>query len=307
MNPKVSINLCCYNSEPFLRDTLESIINQTYEDWELVIINDGSTDSTEAIVKEYIEKGYPIVYHYQKNHGLGYSRNEALKRSSGEFIAFIDHDDMWLPYKLEKQVAIFKHHEDIDFIYSNYFILDKKKRKAHIGNQPCGFVFEQFLHQYPVGIMTVLLRKKVLNKMTEYFDVKLNLCEEYDFFMRVLINSKAYYIDDVLAVYRIHPNMLSLRFRENYVNEWDYVSAKLKKLGININAKSFEAHEIEMSYLKARIKMSQGDLKEAIGYLKQYKFHNHKFLILYLAAHLPKTLWFLLEPLWRSDIFFRKL
>ena len=105
--PTVSINLCCYNGEKYLREALDSIINQTYKDWELVIINDGSKDSTESIIYEYIKQGYPIVYHYQENHGLGYSRNEALKRSHGEYVAFIDHDDVWMPEKLEKQIPLF--------------------------------------------------------------------------------------------------------------------------------------------------------------------------------------------------------
>ena len=81
MSQKVSINLCCYNSEKYLKETLDSIVKQTYKDWELVIINDGSCDSTESIIDHYIEQGHPIVYKYQKNQGLSSSRNEAIKLS----------------------------------------------------------------------------------------------------------------------------------------------------------------------------------------------------------------------------------
>ena len=122
MNPKVSINLCCYNSEKYLRETLDSIVKQTYKDWELIIINDGSSDSTEAIIYEYIKQGYPIAYHYQRNKGLAFSRNKALELSQGKYVAFIDHDDLWLPDKLEKQASILEKRPEIDFLYGNYFI-----------------------------------------------------------------------------------------------------------------------------------------------------------------------------------------
>ena len=111
MNELVSINLCCYNGEAFLDETLHSICSQTYPNWELVIVNDGSTDGTEAIVEKYMNQGVPIIYHVQENQGLGASRNKALELSSGAFIAFIDQDDLWLPEKLEKQIMLFENPE----------------------------------------------------------------------------------------------------------------------------------------------------------------------------------------------------
>lgn len=309
MNPKVSINLCCYNSEKYLCETLDSIVNQTYKDWELIIINDGSSDSTESIIHEYIKQGYPIIYHYQENKGLGFSRNEALKRSRGEFIAFIDHDDIWLPEKLSMQVAFFKRNPEIDFLYSNFFMLDQGKSKKYLAYrklQPSGFVFEPFLYRYAVGILTVLVRKKVFDKLDGLFDDKLKLSEEYDVFMRILHDVKASYMAEPLAIYRIHSNMSSLCFIENYPDEIDYISEKLKKLDKNNPqkyAKAFKDQKVQLEYLKAKTKMAQGDLKKARNHLTQYKFFSHKFFILYCASHLPPSLWFFLRPLWQKGTF----
>ncbi len=108
MPPKVSINLCCYNGEKYLEETLQSIFLQKYKNWELVVVNDGSTDSTERIIRRHEAAGLPIVYHYQKNAGLGSARNKALQLSSGSYIALIDQDDIWLPEKPEKQVRDFE-------------------------------------------------------------------------------------------------------------------------------------------------------------------------------------------------------
>jgi glycosyltransferase involved in cell wall biosynthesis len=311
MPPTVSINLCCYNSEKYLRETLDSIVNQTYKDWELVIINDGSSDSTESIIQEYINQGYPIVYHYQKNSGLSYSRNEALKRSQGEYIAFIDHDDLWMPAKLEKQVLFFKSNSEIDFLYSNFYMMDQDKGKksvAHKKLQPSGFVFEHFLYRYPVGILTALVRKSAFDKLEELFDIRLKLSEEYDVFMRILYVSQASYIATPLAVYRIHSNMASLRFMERYPDELEYISFKLKNLDkINPNkyAKALQDQKIQLEYLRAKIAMAQGELINARNHLTPHKMSNLKFCLLYCATYMTPPLWFFLQPLWQKGLFRR--
>lgn len=312
MKPRVSINLCCYNSEKYLRETLDSIVSQTYEDWELVIINDGSSDSTESIVSEYIERGHPIVYHYQKNKGLAFSRNEALKRSQGEYIAFIDHDDLWMPEKLSKQVSFFESNPEVDFLYSNSFIMDPVKSKKYLAYrklQPSGYVFERFLCRYPVGILTVLVRRTAFEKLYELFDSNLKLSEEYDVFMRILYNAKAAYMAEPLAIYRVHSNMSSLRFKEKYPDEIEYVSEKLKRMiGTNLRKyeSSFKKHKIQLEYLKAKIKMAQGDLVGAHRHLVPYKLFSCKFFILYCISYLPRALWFFLQPIWQKGTF-RKL
>ena len=307
--PKVSINLCCYNSEKNLRETLESIVKQTYKDWELIIINDGSSDSTESIIYEYVNQGFPITYHCQENKGLGYSRNEALSRSQGEYIAFIDHDDIWVAGKLNRQVQFLDQNPEVDFLYSNFFMLDEGKNKQYLAftnPQPSGFVFEQFLYRYTVGVLTVLIRKKAFSKLNGLFDEKLRLAEEYDVFMRILHDAKAYYMSEPLAVYRIHPNMASLRFIENYPVEIVYVSEKLKQLDQNNPqkyAKAFKDQQIQLEYMKAKTKMAQGDFKEARTYLTRNKLFSPNHFFLYCATYLPLSLWFLLRPLWEKGTF----
>ena len=295
MNPKVSINLCCYNSEKYLKETLDSIVNQTYKDWELVIINDGSTDSTEAIVKEYIEKGYPIVYHYQKNHGLGYSRNEALKRSSGEFIAFIDHDDMWLPYKLEKQVEILKGDNDVDFVYSNYYCLKDGKQKVCFKRfNPEGNVFKKFLRQYPVALLTVMLNKSAIDRLGSLFDTNLKLSEEYELFMRILYHARVRYIHEPLAIYRLHPQMGSLKYIDRWPDEMDYILNKLRNIYPYFEKDCFDEIEYmkaKIGYYKARAMMVKSKRHAARALLKPYISLDYRFFFLYLMTYFPSSLW----------------
>ena len=96
-----SVMICCYNSEKYLCETIESVINQTYTNWEIVVINDGSSDDTEEIILNYKRKGIPIIYHKQENMGFAAARNKAVELAKSKWIAIIDHDDICMPTRLE--------------------------------------------------------------------------------------------------------------------------------------------------------------------------------------------------------------
>src|SRR5450631_4215512 len=106
---KVSIIMPVYNMEQFIRLAVDSVLSQTYLDYELVIIDDGSIDGSKSIAQEYINlfsPGITIIYHYQSNQGLACARNTGIAISSGEYIALLDPDDIWLPDRLEKEVEV---------------------------------------------------------------------------------------------------------------------------------------------------------------------------------------------------------
>ena len=230
MKPTVSINLCCYNSEKYLRETLDSIVNQTYKDWKLVIINDGSADSTESIIFEYINQGYPIIYHYQKNRGLGASRNEALKLSQGEYIAFIDHDDVWLPQKLEKQIPLFidpqvglvycgaLHFLDgTKFAYSTYDL----GLPAYRGN-----IFGNLLADYQLTLSTVIIRRSVLDGIP-WFPVEMVMAEELDLFLRIAYSWKVDYVLEPFVKYRVYEGNTAVKATESEYKEREEILKRL--------------------------------------------------------------------------------
>ncbi len=293
MNPKVSINLCCYNSEKYLRETVESIVTQTYKDWELIIINDGSSDSTEAIIYEYIKQGYLIIYYYQENKGLANSRNEALKRSKGEYIAFIDHDDIWLPGKLEKQIGLLENDQDISLVYSNYFWFNAKNTRKLVlkGSQSTGYVFEKFLYNYPVGILTAIIRRSSLDCLSGgFFDKNLNLCEEYDIFMRLAYKHKADYINEPLALYRIHQDMCSVKYRSKDPDETKYVLDKLLSLYPEIKDRYPDAlaHlNAHINIYYAKIELLNGNSAKARRIFSDYKLLNLKTTVIFIFTFFP--------------------
>ena len=135
-----SFVLCCYNSERFLSDTIKSINNQTFENWELVIIDDGSTDKTRNIVKKYQKKNRNISYYYKHNSGYADSRNLGTIKARGEWIVFIDHDDICMPKRLENQYKDIINNPDCVFFFSNAYLMnDKRSSKFSIYNNYSSF------------------------------------------------------------------------------------------------------------------------------------------------------------------------
>lgn len=232
MPPRVSINLCCYNSEKYLRETLDSIINQTYKDWELVIINDGSSDSTESIINEYVKQGYPIIYHYQDNKGLGYSRNEALKRSSGKYIAFIDHDDIWMPEKLKKQIPLFSINPKTAIVVSNAIQFNEKGDNAlYCKKKPqTGYIFKELLVNNFICLSTAVLRKRVLNDLDEWFDSRFRHIEEAELFTRIAFAWYLDYLDEPLVKNRIHKESSSYLSPDRSPKETEMMISKFMSL-----------------------------------------------------------------------------
>lgn len=208
MPPTVSINLCCYNSEKYLEETLQSIFAQTYTDWELVVVNDGSTDSTERIIRRHIADGRPIVYHSQANAGLGNARNKAVELSSGHFIALIDHDDVWRPEKLARQMPLLERQPAVGLVFSDCEIIDSRGQVSGTywqcwGKPYRGQVFADLLVNDFIPCLTAVLRKEVMTAVG-LFRRELAIAEDWDLFLRVARRYPVDFVDKPLAMYRIH-------------------------------------------------------------------------------------------------------
>ena len=205
--PKVSVNICCYNSERFIAETIESVLAQTYKDWELVIVNDGSTDSTEQIIRAYINQGWPITYHCQANAGLAAARNQALRLSKGEYIAFLDHDDLWVPKKLALQIPLMEGRDDVAVVYGNEATINGDGNvisERYTGFRPRdGNIFADLLIEGNfVDWQTVVIRRSVLDLVGGFRVYK--IAEDYDMLLRCAVDHTFVGMDYVLAQYRRH-------------------------------------------------------------------------------------------------------
>ena len=260
-----------------------------------MIVNDGSTDATGAIVNCHIAAGRPIVYIAQDNAGLSASRNEALRRSDGEFIAFLDHDDLWESRKLEKQVPLFDRNPRVGVVYSDSinFTADGYEYR-HFDRYPphSGMAFGALLRNYFLNLQTVMVRRRAIDALSEWFDPMLGLVEEADLFLRLARTWELDYIDEPLARWRLHAASTSRTRRDRFPDEMEHLLTKLCSTDPAILT-DFEgevsAFRLETVRLRARIAWEQGRRHDALRVLGPAQFGSwsafRDFVLFWSLSH----------------------
>ncbi|WP_406685338.1 glycosyltransferase family 2 protein [Seonamhaeicola sp. MEBiC1930] len=206
---KVSIITPTYNSERFIEDTIKSVINQTYKDWELIIIDDNSTDTTIEIVSRFSNRNSNIrLIKNKKNSGAAFSRNKGIKEAKGDFIAFLDADDLWKPEKLEKQIS-FMQINNCKVCYSSYELMNEE---GELLNKQISALqtlsYKKLLKSNYVGNLTGIYNAKSLGKITS-----INLRKRQDWLIWLEAIKKsgkpAMGIKESLAIYRVRESSVS--------------------------------------------------------------------------------------------------
>lgn len=176
----VSIILCTYNRASLLPNAIRSVRSQTHRDWELIIIDDGSTDNTKSVVREFQSKDKRIIYHFQTNKGLAKARNAGMKFSAGDELCFIDSDDEIAPTHLELRLRYFAHHPTVDFLYGGMDLIGSKQQQYVVDMTDRTTMIH--LSKCHVG-GTFFFRRTVLRYVRTFRALAFG--EDFDFFRRV--------------------------------------------------------------------------------------------------------------------------
>lgn len=224
----VSIVTPNYNCQKYIAETIESVLKQTYTNWEMLIVDDCSTDGSYETALEYSKKDTRIkVFRNENNLGAAISRNKALDVANGEYIAFLDSDDLWLPEKLEKQIK-FMQDNGCDFSFTEYDLIDENgkplgKRAKVVRKLTCKkYMFHNF-----VGCLTAMYRFEVCEEIRSY-NLKYN--NDYGLFFQILNRTKyAKGLSSSLAMYRIRRNGLSKSNKKKKIEAYyDFMRQYLK-------------------------------------------------------------------------------
>ncbi len=207
-NPLVSVIIPTYNVEAFVKDALESVIAQTYDNWELIVVDDGSCDGTLELLRVYEGKDTRIrVCALERNSGQAVARNHAVAVAKGRYIAFLDSDDMWLPYKLERQVSAFQEYEDAAVVFSYYEkISENGVRSGRIVTSPSRVTYDALLYGNVIGGLTGMYDTQKVGKI----HIKAIGHEDYAMWLEIL---KKGYVGvntcDVQALHRVRSGSVS--------------------------------------------------------------------------------------------------
>ena len=240
MNNKVSIITPSYNSEAFLEDCITSVLSQTYLDWEMIIVDDNSIDNSRNIIKKFAKLDKRIKYFFlEENQGAAKSRNIAFNIADGEFIAFLDADDMWFSTKLEKQIA-FMRAKDIAFSYTSYQRISQDgKQLLNIVNPPSVMNYSTYLRNTIIGCLTVMINRSKTGSF-QMPDMKTS----HDMVLWLNMMKKgfiAYGLIENLAYYRVVSTSNTSKKWKAAKEVWD-VYRKVEKLNLMYSAKCFVSY-----------------------------------------------------------------
>jgi len=291
---KVSILMNGYNSQKYLKEAIDSVYAQTFTDWEIIFIDNCSTDDTKKIVDSYDKK----IKYYKTNENipLGAARNFGLKYCKGEYIAFLDTDDVWMCHKLAVQIEVMDKNKEFQLCYGGMVYIDKDSKEIGktLPKAKSGDVLVQQFRRYEINMLSSLLRNNIEIKIDE----KLRHSPDFDLFMNIASKYKVYVIKDYLVKYRKLKDSLTSK---NIDIWWFEMKNSLDKIFLgNQKLKTLYPQEYRLvyakvAYYKAQYLLSIGDKKGAIVEMSKFKFVNISYFLLYLTSLLPNKIWDLLH------------
>lgn len=206
--PDVSVVVPAFNPGHFLRTTLDSLVAQTHTDWEAVVVDDGSTEDLTWV----LEVDDRIRMIRQPNMGLSAARNAAIRATSAPLIAFLDHDDYWLPSKLQRQVERLEQDKALGLLSTRFAIIDGLGKVLSGGFEGHHDSYAALLGGCGICVSTVIVRRSVLDR-TGVFATDLQAVQDWDLWLRIAAVARISRVDELLAQYRIHSGGMSQNWR----------------------------------------------------------------------------------------------
>jgi glycosyltransferase involved in cell wall biosynthesis len=206
--PTVSVVIPTYNAARYIEAAVDSVLGQTFRDVEILVVDDGSTDDTAAVLSRY---GQPVRYRWQENRGVSAARNRGIQESSGRYVAFLDADDTWFPEKLDRQIAALEASGQHRACYSAHVICTEAltplavQRSVRRGST----LEDLLLRGNVVGNICTVLCDRSLFSIAGNFDVSLSQCADWDMWVRLATITEFLYLDEPLVTYRQHESNMS--------------------------------------------------------------------------------------------------
>ena len=246
--PKVSIIVPTYNRAHMVTETIDSILAQTFKDFELIVVDNESADNTEEVIKSYPDQRIRYFKH-QNNGVVAVNRNYGIGKAQGQYIAFCDDDDLWLPEKLERQVELLDSNKELGLVYSDCYVIDSsgdlRKGTYFVSRKPVrGNAFGELFQHNLIPLSTAIVRREVLDRV-EGFNPGYKICQDYDLWLRIAERYPIDFVEQPLAKFRVHSGSIyqkhtALAYRENLqiMNYWLNRNPDLKReLGGKIRRK----------------------------------------------------------------------
>ncbi len=268
LNEKISVIMNCRNGEEFLIEAIDSVVNQTHKNWELIFCDNDSKDNSTLIAKSYNNEKIKI-YNTDKYLICGDARNFALSRAKGRYIAFLDCDDIWKKDKLELQLDLIKKTNN-KIVYTNSFIKGKSLKILSKKKLPEGRISKQIINHNPIIFSSIFFDNDIFFKYNYRFK-NYEIIEDLDLFFRLSQNFNFSVVQDPMVIYRDHQNMISKKKFELHIKELETWAEENKNI---LDYKDLSKLKSNIYYNKSSINLKNNNFDNFLENLKFVKGYN---------------------------------
>jgi len=287
-DPTVSAIIPTYNRAQLVGRAVQSILNQTYQDFEITVVDDSSTDNTEVVVKSFNDERIRYIRH-RENRGLPAARNTGIRVAKGKYIGLLDDDDEWLPKKLEKQIDKFRRLSDnVGVVYSGFCYISENSGKTVSRVIPSlrGNVYVHLLERCILGSPTPLIRKNCFQK-AGFFDETLPSSEDWDMWIRLSKHYDFDFVPDILAKHHVHAGQMSADLNARIVARKKIVAKHMYNLSKRPSILSMHLKRL------GTLHFLMGDVvngrKYMLNSIKRKAFQVGSYIHLFLSLLAPRT------------------
>ncbi len=263
--PLISVIMNCYNGQRYLEKAINSVIEQKYDNWELIFWDNHSTDRSAQIFLSYDDNRFK--YFYAPSHTSLYeARNYAIQKSIGKFFAFLDVDDWWLPAKLEQQLCLFED-QTVGLVYSNFYWKNEIKGieyVAHHKQLPSGYVLESILDNYVVGLLTIMVRRAYYELLEPKFNPEYNVIGDFDFVIRFAAKWRFASVQLPTAYCRWHGENLQISGVKQHLYELEQWAKYMKSNSIIAQKLEFRKFENNIKRMKSVYEAQNGNYMHSL-------------------------------------------
>ncbi|MDF0750462.1 glycosyltransferase [Marinobacter sp. 71-i] len=263
-NPLVSIVTPTYNRADFIEQAVNSVLAQTYANFELLIVDDGSTDNTRELLEPALADSR-VRYFHQENQGQSVARNLAISEAKGDFVCFLDSDNYWPPEKLEKQVELFRQHSDYDVIYGDIIIIDETGKEVTRKNMSrySGHIARYMIRDNCVSMNTAMAKRRCFDELGA-MSGKRRVADDYDLWLRFSARFRFLYVPEFFAYYRVMDDQISSDKTRRFDSNWQIITDFRREFPDAMSEQDFDSGFAAFHSRKARYLASQGARSEAM-------------------------------------------
>ena len=264
-DPLVSIITPTYNRADFIEQAVNSVLAQTYTCFELLIVDDGSTDNSRDLIEPALADAR-VRYFHQENQGQSVARNLALSEAKGSFICFLDSDNYWPEDKLAHQVELFRQYPDYDVIYGDVVVIDENDREVSRKNMKrySGHIAKYMIRDNCVSMNTAMARRRCFDELGGMSGTR-RVADDYELWLRFSARFRFLYVPEFFAYYRVMDDQISSDKTRRFDSNWQIISDFRRKFPDAMSEKEFDSGFAAFHSRKARYLASQGSRAKALA------------------------------------------